>query len=138
MPAAARSAGDRDAAEAVEEGVAGAAGPAVPALGRRDRCPAAMASGQADRRRDRLVVHPYAPPVGAVVHLEHGHLGERSDREGCGDLVVGRAVAGLGHFVIDVAAGDAGKAAVADLDPLVRAVRALARAADADPGGAVA
>ena len=45
VPAAARRVGDRDLAEAVEEGVAGAAGAAVPALGGRDRRSSGRGSG---------------------------------------------------------------------------------------------
>ena len=86
---------------------------------------------------DGLVVHPHAPPVRAAVHLEHGHLGQGPDREPGGDLVVGRVAAGLRDLVVDVAAGDAREPGVADLDPLVRAVRAFTRAADADPAGDV-
>src|SRR5205814_989836 len=63
--------------------------------------------------------------------------GQRPDPEAGGDLVVGREAARLRHFVVDVAAGEAREAGVADLDPLVAAVRALARAADADPAGDV-
>ena len=88
MPAAAGSVGDRDVAEAVEERVARAARPAVPALGRRDRAPGAVAFGQVDRRRHRLVVHPHAPPVRSAMDLEHGHLGQGPDLEPVGDLVV--------------------------------------------------
>ena len=59
-------------------------------------------------------------------------------RKAGGDLVVGRVAAGQRDLVVDVAAGDAREAGVADLEPLVGAVRALARAADADPAGDVA
>jgi predicted RNA-binding protein associated with RNAse of E/G family len=52
--------------------------------------------------------------------------------------MVRREVAGLCDLVVDVAARDSGEAAVADLQPLVRAARTLAGAADADPAGKVA
>jgi hypothetical protein len=46
--------------------------------------------------------------------------------------VVGREFAGPRDLVVDGAAGDVREARVADLEPLVRPARALARAADAD------
>src|SRR5712672_782856 len=73
LPVATRSAGDRDVAEAIGEVVAHAAGPAVPALGFCGWQQAVVALGQADRWGHRLVVHPHAPRVRAVVHLEYGH-----------------------------------------------------------------
>src|SRR5205085_1340006 len=54
------------------------------------------------------------------------------------NLVVSRVPTRQRHLVVDVAAGDAGEAAVADLEPLARAAGTLARAADADPAGDVA
>ena len=66
VPAAARDLGDRDAVEPVEETVARTRGAAVPALGGRDRRPAAMACRHVDRLRDGVAVEPDAPHVRAT------------------------------------------------------------------------
>jgi len=138
VPGAARCRGDRDRDEAVEKAVAVAAASAVPALGGRDRSPAAVARGKVDLRRDALAVHPDLPPVLAAADLEHGDPLRLSGRKpGC-DLVVRRRHVRQRQLVVEAAPRCRREAAEPDLQPLVGSVRALLRPADADPACDVA
>src|SRR6476469_1483762 len=138
VPAAARNLGDRDAVEPVQETVARTRGASVPALGRRDRRPAAVTAGHVDRLRNGVAVEPHPPHVRALVHLEHGDPRSLAHRKVARELVIRRGLARERELVVEVISGQLGEAAEADLEPLVGSVRALAGTADADPAGDVA
>src|SRR5262249_18304348 len=123
---------------AIEEGVAGAAGPAVPAFGGGNRAPASMARRQVDRRRRSMMVHPNAPPIRTVVHLEHSDPDRLTERQIRVDLVGGGEKTRQCRLVVDIAPGNRWESTESDLQPFVRSIRPLAGTADADPAGDVA